>query len=66
MGARRVGGNFALFFPFSAGVSHDSPRAQPCTFERPGLQKHHHKRMKFPAEREKKRAKFCVVRGRAV
>ena len=25
----------------AAGVSHDSPRAQTCTFEGPGLQKHH-------------------------
>ena len=27
--------------PEAARVSHDNPRAQTCTFEGPGLQKHH-------------------------
>ena len=28
--------NFTFFFVLAAGVSHDSPRAQTCTFEGPG------------------------------
>ena len=38
----------------SAGVSHDSPRAQTCTFEGPGLQKHHQNSTIRPPETEKK------------
>ena len=59
-----------------AGVSHDSPRAQTCTFQHPGLQKHHQNLTKGPQERErrmkivagegKKRAKFWAVRRRVV
>ena len=58
-----------------AAVSHDSPGAQKCTFEGPGLQKHHQnstrenhqereERMKIVAGEGKKRAKFWVVRRR--
>ena len=32
----------------AAGVSHDIPRAQTCTFEGPGLQKHHQNSTKGP------------------
>ena len=60
-----------------AGVSHDSPRAQTCTFEGSGLQKHHQnstkrtnkrgkKRIKTVAGEGKKRAKFWAVRRRGV
>ena len=54
----------------AAGVSHDSPRAQTCTFEGPGLQKHHQNSTRRHPEREKerngggrggKRAKFWSV-----
>ena len=38
----------------AAGVSHNSPRAQTCTFERPGLQKHHqNSTRRSPRERRK-------------
>ena len=60
----------------AAGVPHDSPRAQTCTFQGPGLQKHQQNSTKGPQERErrmkivagggKKRAKFWAVRRRAV
>ena len=42
VGARRVGARrVAQTCPKAAGVSHDNQRAQTCTFEGPGLQKHH-------------------------
>ena len=59
----------------AAGVSHNSPRAQTCTFEGPGLQKNHQNSTKGPPREgrkkeivagEGKKAKFCVVRRRAV
>ena len=60
----------------AAGVSHDSPRAQTCTFELPGLQKttkipredpqREEKRTNFAAGEGKKKAKFWAVQGRAV
>ena len=37
------------------GVSHVSPRAQTCTFEGPGLQKHHQNSTRRPPEREQER-----------
>ena len=37
----------------AAGVSHDSPRAQTCTFEGTGLQKHHQNSTKRPPQRMK-------------
>ena len=41
--------------PKAFGVSHDSPRARTCTFEGPGLQKHHQNSTRRPPrEREKK------------
>ena len=58
----------------AAGVPHDNQRAQTCTFERPGLQKHHQNSTRGPPEREekneicgwrgKKRAKFWAVQGK--
>ena len=60
----------------AAGVSHDSPRAQTCTFDGPGLHKHHQNSTRRPPERHKKstnggregrkRAKFWAVRRRTV
>ena len=58
----------------AAGVLHDNQRAQTCTFEGPGLDKHHQnstrrppregrKERNFRWEREKK-AKFWAVRRR--
>ena len=38
----------------AAGVSHDRPRAQTFTFERPGLQKHHQNSTRRHPEREEK------------
>ena len=38
----------------AARVSHDSPRAQTCTFEGRGLQKHHQNSTRRPPERGKK------------
>ena len=70
-GARGVG-------PKAAGVSHDSPRAQTCTFEGPGLsnttksqredtQKEREKKNENGAgEGKKKEAKFWAVRRRGV
>ena len=40
-----------------------SPRAQTCTFEGPGLQKHHQYSTRRPPEREKKN-EFCGGRGK--
>ena len=60
---RRVGGPepllgvfFSLNFGgvFATGASHDSPRAQTCTFEGPGLQKHHQNSTRRHPERDKK------------
>ena len=38
----------------AAGVSHDSPRAQMCTFQGSGLQKHHQNSTRRHPEREEK------------
>ena len=59
------------------GLPHDSPRAQTCTFDRPGLQKHHQNSTRRPPRerrkkeisggREKKKERnFGRSRGRAV
>ena len=40
--------------PGAAGVSHDSPRAQMCTFQGSGLQKHQQNSTKGPQERERR------------
>ena len=54
----------------AAGVSHDNQRAQTCTFERSGLQKHHQNSTRRPPRerrkkeiggREKKKSKFWAV-----
>ena len=56
MGVRRAGNegwraqNFALF---AAGVSHDSPRAQTCTFHGPGASKTPQFHERTPRERRK-------------
>ena len=47
----------------AAGVPHDSARAQTCTFEGPGLQKHHQNSTRRHPEREEKN-KFCGGRGK--
>ena len=39
----------------AAGVPHDSPRAQTCTFERPGLQKHHQNSTRRPPRERRKK-----------
>ena len=39
------------------GVSHDSPRAQTCTFQCPGFQKHHQNSTRRHPERQKKNEK---------
>ena len=53
----------------AGGVSHGSPRAQTCTFERPGTKiqredPEREERKKFPARERKKRAKFWAVQGK--
>ena len=68
--------SFCLSCSIFARSSHDSPRAQTCTFEGPRLQKHHQnstrrhqrgkKRTNFAAGEGQKRAKFWAVPGRAV
>ena len=47
----------------AAGVSHDSPRAQMCTFQGSGLQKHQQNSTKGPQERER-RMKIVAGRGK--
>ena len=47
----------------AAGVSHDSPRAQSCTFEGSGLQKHNQNSTRRPPEREEKN-EFSGGRGK--
>ena len=47
----------------AAGVPHDSPRAQTCTFEGLGLQKHHQNSTRRHPEREEKN-EFCGGRGK--
>ena len=47
----------------AAGVSHNSPRAQTCTFQGPGLQKHHQNSTRIHPEREEKN-EFCGGRGK--
>ena len=42
----------ALAAPKAAGVSHDNPRAQTCTFEGPRLRKHHQNSTSRHPERE--------------
>ena len=44
-------------------VSHDNQRAQTCTFEGPGLQKHHQNSTRRHPEREEKN-EFCGGRGK--
>ena len=57
------GGEPKFCGPEAAGVSHDNPRAQTCTFEGPGLQKHHQNSTRRPPEREEKN-EFCGGRGK--
>ena len=45
-----------------AGVSHDSPRAQTCTFEGPVLQKPHQNSTRRPPERKKRHEKTARER----
>ena len=47
----------------AAGVSHDNQRAQTCTFEGPGLQKHHQNSTRRHPEKEEKN-EFCGGRGK--
>ena len=47
----------------AAGASHDSPRAQTCTFQGPGLQKHHQNSTKGPP-REGEKNENCGGRGK--
>ena len=47
----------------AAGASHDNQRAQTCTFEGPGLQKHHQNSTRRVPEREEKN-EFCGGRGK--
>ena len=47
----------------AAGVSHDNQRAQTCTFEGPGLQKHQQNSTRRHPEREEKN-EFCGGRGK--
>ena len=75
MGAQRGGGpnpeKVGARSGGAAGVSHDNQRAQTCTLEHPGLQKHHQNSTRRPPRerrkngitggREKKRAKFWAV-----
>ena len=75
---RRGPSNVHVWRPGLVGPpgSHDSPRAQMCTFQGSGLQKHQQNSTKGPQERErrmkivagggKKRAKFWVVWWRVV
>ena len=49
--------------PEAAGVSHDNQRAQTCTFEGPGVQKHHQNSTRRHPEREEKN-EFCGGRGK--
>ena len=62
--ARRVEGpKFRAFFPFlsffslSLGASHNSPRAQTCTFQGPSFSKKHHQNStkRTPQEREERK-----------
>ena len=46
----------------AAGVSHDSSRAQTCTFEVPALQKHHQNFTRRPRETQKELN--CAGRGK--
>ena len=48
---------------FRSWVSHDSPRAQTCTFEGPGLQSHHQNSTKRPP-REEERMKTVAGEGK--
>ena len=56
--------SWADALPGAAGVSHDSPRAQMCTFERPGLQKHHQNSTKRTTKREKEECKLWREEGK--
>ena len=47
----------------AAGASHDSPKAQTCTFQGPSVEKHENSTGRNP-EREKNRAKIWAVRQR--
>ena len=44
--------------------THESPRGQTCTFEFPGLQKHHQNSTIRPPERERKRTKMDAEEGK--
>ena len=46
-----------------AGLAHDSPRAQMCTFQGPALQKHHQNSTQGPQERER-RMKIVAEEGK--
>ena len=48
----------------AAGVSHDSPRAQTCTFEGPGLQKHNQNSTKKDQQEREKRIKTVSGEGK--
>ena len=48
-----------LGVPEAAGVSHHSPRAQTCTFEGPGLHKHHQNSTRRHTVRDKKSETGC-------
>ena len=52
----------ALEGPETAGVSHDNPRAQTCTFQGPHLQKHHQNSNERSSERGRKNEN-CGGRG---
>ena len=72
-GPKGLGPKFrAFFFPLpppaarsggAAGVSDDNQRAQTCTFEGPGLRKHHQNSTRRHPEREEKN-EFCGGRGK--
>ena len=71
MGPRRVEPKNSRFWSGgAAGVPHDGPRAQLCTFQGSGLQKHQQNSTKRPQERERRMkivaTKFWAVRRRAV
>ena len=49
--------------PEAAGASHHRPRAQTCTFQGPGLQKHHQNSTKGP-QKERRKNENCRRRGK--
>ena len=52
-------GILVVFFE-AAGVSHDNPGAQTCTFEGPRIQKHHQNSTRRPPEREREKERKWV------